>query len=254
MKDIGGLKSWQWMFLFESSPIILLGIITYLFLDNIPNAVQCTSLKKNRASLFMIVFENLGLNNIEKQLLTNLLRNDAGVADRDPASSTQISWRQVRYVFCDWRIYLCGLIASGNLGVIISLTTFLPTLMKGMGYSETEASLLTTPIYVIACVCCLLANYSSSCRNEHGFHIVFCLLIGLFGFILMLTLFDQGKVAIYVITTVTFCGIFSVFPLVLSWLANNIGGHTKRAMAISFAFGIAQIGAIFTPLVRVLRM
>jgi hypothetical protein len=48
MKGMGGLKGWQWMFLLEGSPIILLGIITYLFLDNVPNAVQCKSYKKNR--------------------------------------------------------------------------------------------------------------------------------------------------------------------------------------------------------------
>jgi hypothetical protein len=43
MKGMGGLKGWQWMFLLKGSPIILLGIITYLFLDNVPNAVQCKS-------------------------------------------------------------------------------------------------------------------------------------------------------------------------------------------------------------------
>jgi hypothetical protein len=41
MNGMGNLKSWQWTFLLEGLPIIPLGIITYLFLDNIPNAVQC---------------------------------------------------------------------------------------------------------------------------------------------------------------------------------------------------------------------
>jgi hypothetical protein len=48
MEGISGLKSWQWMFLLEGSPIIPLGIVTHLFLDNVPNAVQCKSLKENR--------------------------------------------------------------------------------------------------------------------------------------------------------------------------------------------------------------
>ncbi|CAF4987468.1 unnamed protein product, partial [Rotaria sp. Silwood1] len=99
MKDIGGLKPWQWTFLLEGSPIIPLGIITYLFLDNIPNAVQW-------------------LNNMEKQLLTNLLRNDAGVADSESTSGTRFSWLQVRYVFIDWRIYFYGLINIGNATVL----------------------------------------------------------------------------------------------------------------------------------------
>lgn len=181
--------------------------------------------------MFTIVFDNLGLNNIEKQLLTNLLQNAAGVADRNPTSGIRLSWRQVCYVFVDWRIYLYGLIAVGNLAAILSLTTFFPTLIESTVYSKTEAHLMTAPPYIVACICCLLASYSSS---RH-------------------TVFDQGKVTIYASTTITFCGILSAFPLLLSWLTNNVGGHTKRAMAVSFVIGIAQIGGIVIPLVRLLR-
>jgi hypothetical protein len=70
----------------------------------------------------------------------------------------------------------------------------------------------------------------------------------------MLTLFDKGKVAIYVSTTVTFCGIFSAFPLFVSWLTINVSGRTKRAMAISFVIGIGEMSGIVTPLVRLLRV
>lgn len=45
MAGIGGLQSWRWMFLLEGSPIIPLGIITYIFLDSVPNAVQCKNSK-----------------------------------------------------------------------------------------------------------------------------------------------------------------------------------------------------------------
>ncbi|CAF4816787.1 unnamed protein product [Rotaria sp. Silwood1] len=230
MKDIGGLKGWQWTFLLEGSPIIPLGLITYILLDNVPNAVQW-------------------LNNMEKQLLTNLLRNDAGVADGEPTSNTRLVWLQVRYVFIDWRIYLYGMIAVGNFTAIFYLTTILPTLVESMGYPKTVEHLMTAPPYALACICCLLVGYSSSRRSEHGYHLAFSLFVALLGFILMLTLFDQGKVTIYVITTVICCGIFSAFPLLLSWLANNVGGHTKRAMAISFVTGFGRIGGIVIPLI-----
>lgn len=41
MDDTRGLNGCRWMFLFEGLPLIPLGIITYLFLSNIPNTVQC---------------------------------------------------------------------------------------------------------------------------------------------------------------------------------------------------------------------
>ncbi|CAF3618302.1 unnamed protein product [Rotaria sp. Silwood1] len=133
MKDIGGLKGWQWTFLLEGSPIIPLGLITYILLDNVPNAVQW-------------------LNNMEKQLLTNLLRNDAGVADGEPTSNTRLVWLQVRYVFIDWRIYLYGMIAVGNFTAIFYLTTILPTLVESMGYPKTVEHLMTAPPYALAFV------------------------------------------------------------------------------------------------------
>ncbi len=194
------------------------------------------------------------MNNIEKQLLTNLLREDAGVADIDLISGAHLSWRQVRYVFTDWRIYLYALITIGNNGVLRCLITFLPSLVEAMGYSGPIAHLMTVPPYAVTCVCCVLVGYSASRRNEHGYHLAFCLTVGLLGFILTLALFDQGAVAVYITTSAGLCGVFCALSLILSWLANNVGGHTKRAIAISFVLGISQIGGIFMPLVRVILL
>lgn len=44
MKGLGGLAAWRWLFLLEGSPIIPLGVFTYLFLGNIPETVQCKNL------------------------------------------------------------------------------------------------------------------------------------------------------------------------------------------------------------------
>ncbi|CAF1271329.1 unnamed protein product [Rotaria sp. Silwood1] len=139
MKDIGGLKPWQWTFLLEGSPIIPLGIITYLFLDNIPNAVQW-------------------LNNMEKQLLTNLLRNDAGVADSESTSGTRFSWLQVRYVFIDWRIYFYGLINIGNATVLIYREVDKPAYRRGhlICAGMTAGSLILT---IILRICLMRENH-----------------------------------------------------------------------------------------------
>ncbi|CAF1008862.1 unnamed protein product [Rotaria sordida] len=58
---------------------------------------------------------------------------------------------------------------------------------------------------------------------------------------------DAGNVAVYVSTCVACCGTISAFPLLLAWLTNNVGGHTKRAMAVGFLVGIGQIGGVLAP-------
>ncbi len=195
----------------------------------------------------MIYFKNEGLDINEKELLTNILRDDAGIANREIG---RLSWRQVFYVFIDWRIYLCALIGIGNLSVIKYLTTSLPLIVEDISSTEADVHLMTAPPYVFAFVCCLLVSYSSSRRNEHGFHLIFCFFVAVLGFILMCTLNEKGKAALYVSNCIACCGVFSGLPLLLSWITNNIGGHTKRFIAIGLVMGVGQIGGIIIPLVR----
>ncbi|CAF3747766.1 unnamed protein product [Rotaria sp. Silwood1] len=223
IRNLSNLKDWQWIFLLEGIPIILLGVLTYLFLSSIPETVQW-------------------LNNSEKELLTYILRTDAGMSNGEPESDDRISWRQVRYVIIDWRVYLYIVIAIGNLGVIKCLTLFLPSLVGVTSGSNSLTHLLVAPPYVLACLCSILGGYSSSRQKEHGFHIVFFLFIALIGFILMIILFDQNKVAMYISSCIACSGIYGAFPLLLSWFTINIGGHTKRALAVCCFMAIGQLG------------
>jgi sugar phosphate permease len=137
-----------------------------------------------------------------------------------------------------------------DFGVIKFVTMYLPSLIQSMGHTAATAHYMTAPPCVIAFVFCLLAGYSSSRQKEHGFHLAFCLAVGLLGFILLLALFNQGKTALFVSTCIACCGTFAACPLVLSWLTNNVGGHTKRATAVGFVVCIGQIGGIVAPQVR----
>ena len=184
-----------------------------------------------------MILEISGLDAMEKQLLTNLLRDDAGRANSDSPSDTRLSWRQVGQVFIDWRIYLYVFIGMGNMAIFKCLTLYLPQLsVESLNNSSEEVHLMTIPLYFVACVCCLLAGYLSSRQQEHCFHLATCLLVSLIGFIFMIALFDQGIVPMYISTSIACCGSFSAFPLILSWLTNNVGGRTKRAMAIGLVF------------------
>ena len=251
MKGISGLHNWQWMFLLEGMPMIPLGIITFLFLSSIPNAVQCKDYSSTRISSSLISCENKGLDNCEKQLLTNLLRDDAGIANRE---DVRLSWRQVFYVFIDGKIYLYALISIGNLGVVKYINAYLPIVVQDMGSLRSDTHLLAIPPYALALVCCLLASYSSARSREYGFHILFCLCVALVGFVLMIFLIHRSQVGTYVGECIACCGSFAAYPLIFSWLTNNVNGHTKRSIAVGFVVGIGQLGGVIMPFVRGLFM
>ena len=50
MDGVAGLHRWQWLFLLLGIPVILLGLITFFFLENIPDTVHCKLYIINDAS------------------------------------------------------------------------------------------------------------------------------------------------------------------------------------------------------------
>ncbi len=176
------------------------------------------------------------------------------MANSETESDSRLSWQQVRYVFIDWRIYLYVIIVVGNLGAMQSITLFLPSLVNDMNQSNSLTHLLTAPPYVIACLCCIIGGYSSSRRSEHGFHVAFFLFLALVGFILMASLADRGKIPVYISSCIACCGVYTAFPILLSWLTKNIGGHTKRAVAVCCFMTIGQLGGVLASQVRILDL
>jgi predicted MFS family arabinose efflux permease len=167
-------------------------------------------------------------------------------------SNTRLSWWQVRDTFVDWYIYLYAVIVMCNLAVIKCLVMNLPSIMGSIGFSNAESHLMTIPPYVLSCLGCLIGGYSSTRHLEHSFHYTFLLSIGILGFVLMLIVTNQIKAATYISICIAHCGTFAALPILLAWLTNNIGGHTKRTVAVSFVTGVGQIGGILVPQVRLL--
>lgn len=51
---------------------------------------------------------------------------------------------------------------------VYALSLFLPTIIKGLGYSAANAQLLTIPVYFAATVSCLLVGYYADRTGQRG--------------------------------------------------------------------------------------
>ena len=191
-----------------------------------------------------------GLNNCEKELLTNMLREDAGPVRSELTAGIRFSWLQVGRAFTDWRIYSYVAIGLCDLAVTKILNVHLPLLVQNMGQTERFSHFITAPVYAIACIFCLLVSYSSSHLQEISFHLVFCQLVAVLGFILLIVLFDHGATVLFVSICVVCCGAFAVCPLILSLATKNVGGHTKRTIAVGLVISMSQALGMIAPQVR----
>ncbi|KAJ7822904.1 major facilitator superfamily domain-containing protein [Mycena olivaceomarginata] len=69
---------------------------------------------------------------------------------------TGVDWKAVKRALLDWKTYVVSVIYSCMNLCLGSVTGFLPTIVKGLGYSDANAQLLTVPPYVVALVFMLL--------------------------------------------------------------------------------------------------
>ncbi|CAF3824101.1 unnamed protein product [Rotaria sp. Silwood1] len=220
MNGIGDLHGWQWIFILISAPIIILAIITFFFLENISDTIRW-------------------LTPAEREILTNILRDST---EQDVAQ-----WHQVFHVFIDRKIWLFAVVTVGCLAVTKYWIAFFPSLIDVLGFKNAEGQLMSIPPYVLAWICALLGVFSVTRKKEHGYHVIFFLIISSIGFILMAALEEKSRIAVYVGACVACCGVYSAFPLLMGWLASYVSGHMKRALAIGFVVGLGQIGGIVLP-------
>ncbi|RUS24386.1 LOW QUALITY PROTEIN: major facilitator superfamily domain-containing protein [Jimgerdemannia flammicorona] len=218
MAGTQGLTGWQWIFILEGLPTVVLAFVTYIYLPDLPETASF-------------------LTDDERDLLKRRLAQDAGMA-----KETHFSWKQFFDAFRDWKVYLHMAIFICMATPLYSLSLFLPSIIREMGYTALTAQLMSAPLYAVACFFSILLAFTSDHFRERGLHVAIPATVAMVGYILMIILKDSGSQALYGAATLTATGIFSKTPAMFSWFANNIGGHTKRGVAIAAIIAFGNIG------------
>ena len=94
---------------------------------------------------------------------------------------------------------------------------------------------MTIPPYVTACILTILVAHFSDKLKQRSYFIIGSLCLAVVGFVIAIaTSNDSGlAAATYAGCFLACCGFFPAFPGVISWLANNLAGPYKRAIAMS---------------------
>jgi len=138
-----GLSGWQWLFLVETIPSLILGVITLLYLDNRVASVKWLDEGEKR-----IIADNIARENKEKE----------GFSDLSSAFKTGRVWLLGLIYFC---------IASG----IYIISFWLPTLIKQTGVADPlQIGLLTALPYIAAIVAMIAVNAHADQARERRWH------------------------------------------------------------------------------------
>jgi MFS transporter, ACS family, DAL5 transporter family protein len=75
----------------------------------------------------------------------------------------------------DWKIWVHMMITIGIYTPLYSYALFLPTIVRGLGYTNETAQLMTVPPYICACVCCIGGGWVADKHGQRGIYMIgFC--------------------------------------------------------------------------------
>ena len=146
-------------------------------------------------------------------------------------AASEFSSGQIRLAFLDWKVWLYMLISFGSLTPVFCLSSFLPSIIKELGYANAHAQLLTVPPYAVSYITAIIVAWHAGRLNERSNHILLCLVTGICDFLYLIL----AEKYLYFGACLASVGVFSAYALVPSWVTNNISGQKKRAVAVGLA-------------------
>ena len=208
MAGKNGWAGWQWLYLLEGIPAVLLGVATYFYLDDSIEGARW-------------------LPDDEKAVLRAQLR-------ADPAGEEHVS---VMATLRDSRVVLLAALYFCSILGLYGLAFWMPQLIRTLGVAEPwRVGMLSAIPYGVATVAMVLAGQSSDRRGERRWHLVGSALIGALGLV-GAAWFRTEPVAGMIAFSVAAAGILSLPPLF--WTI-----PTTLLRGVSAAAGIAAINSV----------
>ncbi|KAI9638179.1 major facilitator superfamily domain-containing protein [Dioszegia hungarica] len=215
------IAQWRILFLIEGCPSVLLGIVAFFFMPGRPETSRY-------------------LTEDQRTLCLTRLNRSAGVS-----SELGIDWKGVKRCATDWKSYVIAIMYSCMNLTLASVGGFLPTIIKGFGYSNAQAQLFTVPPYAVALVFMLLLTSFSDYKQSRGIPIMSVFLIGIVGWAILLSVpaanisQSQYSARYFACCCIVTAGYTNI-PLIISWQAGNNPNESQRATALGYLNSIGQ--------------
>ncbi|KAI7904083.1 major facilitator superfamily domain-containing protein [Cokeromyces recurvatus] len=219
-----GLHDWQYLFIFEGIPTILLSFISYIFLFDDLQKVKWLS--------------------DEQKLLQTIRMTTHQKLDLQAVNST-VNLTTFKIVLFDWKTWAFAFVFLLNSINMTSITVFAPTLIDGFGFTTLNSQLLTAPPCAVATVSVLLGGYLTGRYNKRSPLLFAGSIIIAIGYLCLLILRD--KLALYGTLFLIPTGIGIQAAAAIGWSAINYPDLTVRAIAVAFVLMIGNLvfGLVF---------
>lgn len=229
MDGIANYEGWRWIFLIEGLASVLMGVACFFMLPDSPSHAAGRWLTHDEAR-----FLNL----------THIVTR--GV-HKKPEGKQKFQWSILWSVLTDWQLYLQALVFASNAVPNYGLKFTMPQLVRNMGFTSTNAQLLTAPPYVCGAISALV---SSLMADRFTWRMPFIVSAQLLLVIAYSVLFVKAEDYANNVPLCYFCvflaciGIYPILPGCNAWTLSNIAGSQRRAMGIAFMISMGNVSGI----------
>src|SRR6201996_6084831 len=144
MDGMLGLGGWQWVFILQAVPAVLLGLASFVYLTDRPEHAQWLTAE-------------------QRQWLVATLDNER---KRAPRISHDSVWRVISNKY----VLIMALVYAGAAGASTSLSLWMPQLVKSFGLTNWETGLITAVPFGISAVWMVLWGRNSDRTGERVWH------------------------------------------------------------------------------------
>lgn len=218
----GGMAGWQWMFLLQGLPTVLLGLLVYILLnDGISTANWLSS--------------------EEKRLLLAELEADERKRRESPEATDSFA-----SVLRNGRVWMLGLVYFCIQMGVYAINFWLPTIVKGLGYqSAVSIGWISAIPYLCASLFMIWIGRSADKHKERRWHLSGPLLMGLCGLMLATQAAGNPLIAIIGLSLATMgalAGLPMFWPLPTAFL-----GAAAAAGGVALINSLGQIAGFVSP-------
>ncbi|KAG9683638.1 high-affinity nicotinic acid transporter, partial [Aureobasidium melanogenum] len=154
----------------------------------------------------------------------------------------EFSWSHVRVAFTDPIIYIASASFFSASIALFGFGTFLPTIIKGLGYTSLQANYLTIPVYVFATLTLITATFTSDKLKKRAAVLAVLPIAPIIGYIIACG--TANHAAGYFAMFLCGGGIYSYNCLILTWISTNLAPDYKRSMAMPFFVSLANVSGV----------
>lgn len=217
LNGAAGLAGWQWMFLLEGIPAILLGIVCYLYLDNdIDSTKWLTDEEKDK------------------------IRGDIA------AESREKPLHSVREGLLNGRVWLLSCTYFFFTMGLYGLSFWLPSIIKESGVRDPlTIGMLTAIPYVGALIAMFIVGRSSDRFQERRWHLALPAIVGAAGLVLSV-INAQNTVLALAALTVAAMGILTCIPQFYTLPPAILSGGAA-AMGLAVANSVGNVAGFVSP-------